>query len=219
MYYSTLTSAAVLLALAPAALAGSATVVNNCGFPVYMASVAQNGDGTMHDMGSSYTESYGADNVGVSIKLSPSMGGKVTQFEITPSGGKIFYDMSNIDGNPFAADGMSLVPSMTNDPANPTCQAVDCPAGQSSCSAAYNNPDDVRTTVCNAASNLVLTICPGGSGTTPTTSQPSASAAASSAPAATSAAPAASPSATAGYNPPRQVGGWTRYHARHLLRK
>ena len=191
-----------------------------------MASVAQNGDGTFHDMGSSYSESYGADNVGVSIKLSPDMGGKVTQFEITPSNGKIFYDMSNIDGNPFAASGMSLVPSMSNDPNNPTCVPVDCPAGQASCDAAYNAPNDVRTTVCSDQANLVLTMCPGGSGSSTRSADPSsassspASAASSAAPAVSQASAAPSPSATAGPSyPPRHVGGWTRYHARHLLKK
>lgn len=150
--------------MAPSVLAGTARVVNNCGSTVYFASVAQSAHASMEPLPSSgYSESYGADNVGVSIKLSPNSSGAVTQFEFTPmSDGSIAYDISNIDGNPFANGGMSLTPSMAGASGFPTCQTVNCPAGQSSCSAAYNNPDDVRTMVCPGASDLTMTLCPGG---------------------------------------------------------
>jgi hypothetical protein len=181
--------AAVLLALAPTAMAGTATVINNCGFPIYFASVGQSQHANMAEMQGSYSESYGEQGNGISIKLSPSESGPVSQFEITPSGGKIFYDLSNIDGYPFSNGGMSLSPSMSNDPNNPTCVPIDCPAGDSVCTAAYNQPDDTRTHVCSDQANLVLTMCPGGSssGSSSGSSTDSSSAtSASSAPAATS---------------------------------
>lgn len=165
MQFTTLTGAAVLLALIPSALtAGTAHVVNNCGFPVYFASVAQSAHASMSKLPSSgYSEAYSLPNVGVSIKLAPNVTGPVTQFEFTWADGKIHYDISNIDGNPFVVGGMALTPSMSGDASNPTCQTVSCPAGQSVCSEAYNNPDDVRTMVCNEGSDLTMTLCPGGS--------------------------------------------------------
>jgi hypothetical protein len=200
--------AAVLLALAPTAMAGTATVVNNCGFPIYFASVGQSQHANMAQMQGSYSESYGEQGNGISIKLSPSEGGPVSQFEITPSGGKIFYDLSNIDGYPFADGGMSLSPSMSNDPNNPTCVPIDCPAGDSVCTAAYNQPDDTRTHVCSEQANLVLTMCPGGSssgsgaesGSGSSTGSPSASSA---------------PAATSDASYPQSTGSWPKRSIEH----
>jgi len=165
-FKSIATGAAVLLAFAPTTLAvGSATVVNNCGFPIYFASVAQNGAADLQELQGSYTETYSLNNVGVSIKLTPddTLSGSVSQFEFTWANGQIAYDLSNINGYPFSAGGMEVVPSMQNDPSFPTCVAINCPAGESVCSAAYNAPNDVATMVCDQDSNLVLTMCPGGS--------------------------------------------------------
>lgn len=164
MFARTITAAIAVLGLATAAsAAGVAHVVNNCGIPVYFASVAQSAHASMSPLPSSgYSEAYSKPGVGVSIKLSPSATGAVTQFEFTWSNGDINYDISNIDGNPFAQGGMSLTPSMVGASGYPSCQVVNCPAGQSSCSAAYNQPDDVRTMVCPDASDLTMTLCPGG---------------------------------------------------------
>jgi hypothetical protein len=165
MSFSKIAGAAVLLALAPTALAmGSATVINNCGFPIYYAPVGQSSNAGMQEMQGSYSQQYSQPGNGYSIKLSPSMNGPVTQFEFTlGSDGKINYDLSNIDGYPFANGGMSVTPDMSGDSNNPSCVPITCSPGQSYCSAAYNQPDDVRTHVCSDQANLVLTMCPGGS--------------------------------------------------------
>jgi len=173
MHFSTSAiGAASLLALAPTVLAvGSASVFNNCDFDVYYASIDGNAEGMQLLGAGGYTSTYSEQGVGVSIKLatSDSLSGPISQFEYTWSGDSIFWDLSNIngdsssDGYPFAQGGMVINPSMTNDPANPTCEPVVCPAGTLVCSAAYNAPNDPRTMVCNQDSNLVLTICPGGS--------------------------------------------------------
>jgi hypothetical protein len=158
--------AAVLLASAQTALAlGSATVVNNCGFPVYYTSVGGGDNAAMQQLEGSYSQGYSDEGTGFSIKLSPNAtsSGAVSQFEFTWANGKISYDLSNINGYPFSAGGMEIVPSMQNDASNPSCVVVDCPSGEATCSAAYNAPDDTRTMVCDQDSNLVLTICPGGS--------------------------------------------------------
>lgn len=111
---------------------------------------------------SGYTEGYSQENVGVSIKISPNATGPVTQFEFTWANGDISYDISNINGNPFALGGMSLTPSMAGASGYPTCETVSCPAGESTCTAAYNAPDDTRTMVCPEDSDLTFTLCPGG---------------------------------------------------------
>lgn len=168
MQFKTIVSgAAVLLASAPAVLAaGTAHVVNNCGFPVYYASVGQSYHATMQPLQGSYSEPYSQPGVGVSIKLAPNAttNGPVSQFEFTWADGKIAYDISNIDGYPapFSAGGMQIVPSRLNDPSHPTCTVVDCPAGNSYCDAAYNLPDDVRTMVCDDSVDLTFVLCPGG---------------------------------------------------------
>ncbi|EXJ85267.1 hypothetical protein A1O3_05942 [Capronia epimyces CBS 606.96] len=160
-----MTGAAVLLASAPAVMAvGSATVVNNCGFPIYYASVGQDYTANMQLLQGSFSEQYTQEGVGISIKLAPNAttSGPVSQFEFTWADGKVSYDLSNIDGYPFSAGGMEIVPSLQGDSNNPTCVPVDCPAGESVCTAAYNAPDDTRTMVCDQDSDLVLTMCPGG---------------------------------------------------------
>jgi hypothetical protein len=165
--------AAGLLALVPTVLAvGSASVYNNCDFDVYYAAISGEAESMQLLGAGGYSASYSDPGVGVSIKLatSDSLSGPISQFEYTWSGDSIFWDLSNINGDPnspegypFAQGGIIITPSMTNDPSNPTCVPVNCPAGTTVCTAAYNAPDDPRTMVCNQDSNLVLTICPGGS--------------------------------------------------------
>ena len=157
--------AAVLLAFAPSVSAlGSATVINNCGSSVYYASVPAGQTAPMQEMRGSMSETYSDEGNGISIKLATSndLSGPVTQFELTWANGAINYDLSNINGYPFVSGGMEVVPSMQNDASYPTCVTVNCPAGESDCTAAYNNPDDTATKVCDQNSNLVLTLCPGG---------------------------------------------------------
>lgn len=208
-----MTGAAVLLALAPSVMAmGSATVVNNCGYPIWYAAVGQGAHAGMQQMQGSYSQQFSQPGNGYSIKLAPSADSDVTQFEFTlGSDGKINYDLSNINGNPFAAGGMRVEPSMSGDSSNPSCVAIDCPAGAASCSAAYNLPDDVRTHVCSDQANLVLTMCPGGSSSAPSTS---------SEPSSTGAAAPAATTASSGYQggqwPPskRAEHGHARVHSR-----
>jgi len=158
-------TAASLLTLGPAVLAvGTAVVVNNCGSDVYYASVGQSAHADMAKLpNAGYSEGFSKPGVGISIKLSPSTSGAVTQFEyIWVEGQNVAYDISNIDGNPFSSGGMSLVPSMEGADGFLSCVTVNCPAGQDRCDAAYNLPDDVRTKVCPEDSDLTFTLCPGG---------------------------------------------------------
>ncbi|RMD39843.1 hypothetical protein DV735_g5283, partial [Chaetothyriales sp. CBS 134920] len=158
MYSSTLTGAAMLLALAPSVWAvGYARVVNNCDFDVYYASVSQGKSADAQLIQGSYSEQYALENNGVSIKLALSeslTSGQVSQFEFTWFDGNTAYDLSNIDGYPFAEWGITIQPSVADDSDYPTCIPVECPAGESVCDAAYNLPDDVRTLVCKDTTDL-----------------------------------------------------------------
>ena len=162
--------AVCLIAFIPTIFAGSARVVSNCGagVPVFVSSVVGSNAAAWRPLGSGYSETFAKD-VGVSIKISPSEAGKVTQFEYTwtPGVGKLNYDISNIDGNPFSQYGMSLAPSIVTPAGFPTCVVLDCPAGQARCDAAYNMPDDTRTMVCPDSVDLIFTLCPGGAPTAP----------------------------------------------------
>ena len=167
-FKNVVSGAAVLLAYASGVSAlGTATVVNNCGFPVYYAPFAGSSNPSMQQLQGNWSQPYNQYNVGFSIKLAPedSLSGPISQFEYTCAKRKISYDLSNINGYPFSSAGMEVVPSMQNDTSNPTCLPVICPAGQSVCSAAYNHADDLRTMVCHEDSDLVMTLCPDGSST------------------------------------------------------
>jgi hypothetical protein len=106
---------------------------------------------------------------GTSIKLATSedLAGPLSQFEFTWSGSKVYWDFSNINGDgnssvsyPFYQGGVSVIPSEINDPYNPTCTPIICPAMVLVCSEAYNAPNDNRTLVCDQNSDLTLTLCP-----------------------------------------------------------
>ena len=166
MHFSTISGAAVLLALAPSTLAaGVATLVNACGYDIFYAPTSGSEWSGMVSLppGGSYSLPYADPGQGTSIKVSPAddLSGPITQLEFTWADGKINYDISNINGNPFMANGMVLTPSMSNDPNNPSCVPVDCPAGDGTCTAAYNQPDDTATKVCSDAASLTMVVCAG----------------------------------------------------------
>jgi hypothetical protein len=166
MHASTSLVAAALLALAPSALAvGSASVTNMCPYTIYYASIAGQAE-SLQAMypGGSMSQAYSLPDTGVSIKLAmnDSLSGPISQFEYTWASGKINYDLSNINGYPFASGGMTVTPSISNDPNNPTCVPIVCPAGAAVCSAAYNAPADTRTMVCSDSASISLTLCSGG---------------------------------------------------------
>lgn len=188
------------LALGQLAAAGTARVVNNCGATIYYSSVKGGHAAAVSPLapGAAYSEPILAANNGVSIKVAASASGPVTQFEYTFAGQMLHYDTSNIDGNPFAQYGTSLVPSVGKNAAYPTCVSVVCPPG-SYCDAAYNQPNDVRTMVCPGSVDLTFTVCSGakmGSAGNGSGAGNSAAAAPAPAPASSAAAAAAVPAGT-----------------------
>lgn len=159
--------AATLLSFVPTIVnAGAAHVVNNCGTKVYYASTYSDNNAAMQELPArGFTQAY-IDGVGISIKLSPDGStSSVAQFEFTLTPGQgVYYDISNINGNPFQQGGTNLVPSIQNDPDFPTCVTVNCPAGAGTCTEAYNLPNDLATKVCPDTVDLTFNLCPGGGG-------------------------------------------------------
>ena len=136
---------------------GKATVLNKCAFPVWISSVAGEVAGPLRNTppGSTYSEPYrkAANGGGISIKISHTesvSGVPVEQMEYTVSDNPllIFYDMSEIDGRPFA-DKMLLEPSAHT---NPECVKVDS-------SNAYHFWNDVATKSCSLGTDLTLKLC------------------------------------------------------------
>ena len=220
MYTNTIT-AALIAASSAVVSAGSAIVNNHCAQPVYLWSVSDYADGEMHTIapGGSYSEPYrtAKNGGGVSIKMAKvdnlwgvdGVQPDINQFEYTLAG-NIWYDISNINGNPFYTGGLTLTPS------DPSCPSKVCPAQQKDCQDAYNIPtDDHATAACSAESNLVFSLCADGQGASDNSEAKAAPAAeavaepspvAEPAPAAvTTPAPVAAPATTAAPNVEAEV--------------
>jgi hypothetical protein len=139
---------------------GVATLINLCQFDIWYAIGTSEGMIVLPP-GETYSEPYLSPGIGISIKISPNdtLAENITQFEYTWANGKISYDISNINGNPFSTEGMVLAPSMAGDPNYPTCQPVICAPGYAVCIGAYNQPSDIATMVCDQDSSLTFSTC------------------------------------------------------------
>ena len=171
------TSLAVAALPAFAALAqatGKVQILNQCEYSVNLWSCADE-DSQMHTVqpGKDYEEGYRSKNGGggISIKIAinattlytyPAPPVAITQLEYTLGGGKIWYDVSNINGYPFKDNGLNLT---TSDGGGP---AVKCAPGVAHCDAAYNKPDDDHATGATAdAADIIMVLCVAGSPNTP----------------------------------------------------
>ena len=168
MVSNMISRAAVLLAAsASIASAGNVIVQNQCNFDAYLWSVS-NVAGPMQTLaanGGDYTETYRSnpDGGGISMKLATNeAASNITQFEYTLETPTLWYDLSNINGYPFMAWGVSVVPSES------TCNEVICPAGVALCADAYNTPtEDYATAACTSDADVVVLLCSGAKDTTP----------------------------------------------------
>ncbi|PGH12368.1 hypothetical protein AJ79_04316 [Helicocarpus griseus UAMH5409] len=157
-------AATAFVALLPTTLAGKAKIENKCPDTLYMWPIAHTGSVEKISIapGDSYEEEMRTNDNGggISLKLGKSeTDEKVSQFEYTlsPDGDKVFYDLSNIDGYPFADDGVTITPS------DGSCPVVTCPAGEELCKDAYNVwNDDHATKGCPSSTDLTMTVCTGG---------------------------------------------------------
>ena len=160
--------------LTPRGGIGGVSVFNNCAKPVYQhVSGNKNGKGWDGPTQVIPTEGFHMqhDTI-VSVKLfheSAGQGDSISQFEfnLDEKTGRVWYDLSNVDGfrngnpPPFLEGGMSLTPSGAT---NAACAPINCPAGVFKCKDAYNAPFDDKTYVCPMSTQLHLVLCPNGPG-------------------------------------------------------
>ena len=168
-------NAALALAALAAPLAnadgrGTAAIVNQCSFPVYVWSVGDKESPmvALPDQTIGYKEEFYAkgDGSGISLKIAPEYIGEggldtskpVSQFEYTVDTGasKIWYDLSYVNGNAFPDVPVVLQPS------DQSCPNVTCAASDQACKNVYYNPhDDAATHACGLDADLFFFLCPG----------------------------------------------------------
>ncbi|MCJ1374622.1 hypothetical protein MMC20_005854 [Loxospora ochrophaea] len=188
---SVATAATVLAFISSArAQTGSAIVVNNCDFDIFVQSdftkdptssppqVIMSSMKTVSSNGAPWSETYqgGTGTGGVSIKISNSSefsGSNIAQFEYTvvPESTQIFYDLSLINGQQFSGLNSILGPNpQVSGCSSTTCTAsggCECPSGATDCAPAYMNPDENKaTSACALSTSVTYTLCGDSSGST-----------------------------------------------------
>jgi len=144
---------------------GQATVLNNCNFDVFVYACSQNpanctGESTIAANGGTFDETYlDASTLGRSIKIGTTAGETdkpILQFEYTNNGnGSVFYDLSEVNGNPFGEFGFAL----TSD--NPACFQAECPAPSTHdvCPFVFTDPTNGTVSNCPIGSSTGVTLC------------------------------------------------------------
>ena len=100
------------------ATSGSASVLNSCGFEVYVYVCDQSSCGSVVNVGpngGTYSAPYiSTVNDGVSIKIGTVTGEvekPILQLEYTPTSDLVYFDLSEVNGNPFGPYGFTLTDS------------------------------------------------------------------------------------------------------------
>ena len=161
--------ATIVAAASMAVATPSATVNNNCDHPVYLWAVSDT-QGPCQTLapGQSRSQEYqiNPNGGGSSIKISPKddASSDITQFEYTYTPGSvfgaIFYDISNINGEPFSDVLTELVPELNGASNTSSCSTVQCPKNQAQCVGAYNWwNDDQATHSCPEGTSLTFNVC------------------------------------------------------------
>ena len=142
------------------------TVVNSCSKTIYIT-VSQNGGNKPAQAvapGSSPNFPIAGSDMNLKIGYTQDVfSGNIAQAEYSVVGGSMSWDLSLIDGNPFKAEGTSLVPSGGS---GSTCIPVHCPPGAATCPNAYNSNADNSlakqpTWTCPSGTALTFTACSG----------------------------------------------------------
>lgn len=142
------------------------TVVNSCSETIYVTVSQNGGNGSPQAVPKGGSPHFPLSGSDMNLKIGPQQSvfsGNIAQVEYTV-GSSISWDLSLIDGNPFKAQGTSLVPSGSNLSGN--CKAVHCTPGAASCPNAYNSNADNSlavqpTLTCPVGTALTFTACSG----------------------------------------------------------
>jgi hypothetical protein len=162
----------LLLTLCCAQTVGQAVVLNSCNQSIWYTSVSNVAPPVAELLpGLIYRETfriYPGGNGGISIKLGYDQDlTTILQFEYTyvPSSYEVWYDLSNLNGDPFVDDGFVLEGSSSD------CKSITCAPGEEICYDAYTYPTESGVVfVCGSSNTLTLTICSASSNTTVTMS-------------------------------------------------
>lgn len=157
---------------------GRINLYNNCPFPIYIEGVSNVTylDTTIY-LGKSISHLFRLtiNGIGNSIKIATQKGGSnITQVEYSACfpnyrnvacwpPNTIFYDLSDINGDPLVEYGIRIEPSFEN------CTTISCPPGVQQCDLVYYHPNNnyaVRS--CDSYADLNVNICLTG---TPTIEQ------------------------------------------------
>ncbi len=130
---------------------GNLNVRNACSFNVYgklADSSSANSNPRTLKSGETYSEPQDLTS-GREIKVTrdTSAGSPILQLDYIVSGGRIFYDFSLVNGNPFSSNEFSLTPS------DKTCPASSCVRDK------CQGQNEGATASCNDATNLTLRLC------------------------------------------------------------
>ncbi|KAM3527716.1 hypothetical protein MY4038_006220 [Beauveria bassiana] len=143
-----------LAGLATATDPGRARVINKCGFDVTLWSVGSeiSAPHTLAARGGKYSEQYTRDpkTGGRALKITREPDGLFkgkpqTNFAYTLDPGQLWYDLSDVFGDPFAGNRIQVVPSNSN------CQSIVWPNGVP--------PAGSQVKTCTRESDTTLTLC------------------------------------------------------------
>lgn len=221
MRTSVIASSALMAATASAQ--GSAKVVNGCSYDVYMCNTPAEGGGyeaidKVLSPGDSYSQGWLelTNGNGWSIKLAktPSYQTNLMQYEYTyHNDGIIWYDLSEVDGNPWDGDWMITASSGCNPKQQAYRFSTDDAYGMQSCPA----DSQITVTLCSGedSSDSEVSSAVGSAGTSVSAAGYTASTPSSTTPAAaqTTTAPAQPPpSPTPSTKTTATTGGWDGHH-------
>ncbi|KAI7970790.1 hypothetical protein EIK77_007970 [Talaromyces pinophilus] len=136
-----------------ASAVGNAVVVNSCSFPVYLWSVDSvvSQEYTLNP-GDNYLEPLHSDPTtgGVAIKITTVENGLYnaspqTDYAYSLTNGEVWYDLSDVFGDPFSGNSLTVTPSDTS------CSSIDWPSG--------TPPAGSQVNVCQENSDITLTLC------------------------------------------------------------
>lgn len=145
---------ASIAALAPlASAAGNAIISNKCDSPVYAWSVGSSvGSQQTIQPGAQYSEPLRRDSVsgGISLKITTEANGLYngspqTNLAYTLDTERVWYDLSDVFGDPFSGKSIVVNPSVSS-----------CP---NICWASGVSPGGSQTKDCEAGSDITLTLC------------------------------------------------------------
>ena len=145
-----------------------ATILSYCSFPVFYKTIL-NAEENYQLLPSGGASIEYVPDQGISVKFSTNSlvlnpttpQGPILQMEFTwnTTQQMLYYDLSNIDGAPFAENGMLLQPSTDASSKYNTCLTVGCAANSTVCPSVYTVPDGNNTMVCGPSTDLTLSLC------------------------------------------------------------